>query len=86
MRGSERLAKIVETKTQADANSHRCVEAQQPEKAQFQKEMRELMIEQPIKHAYEKEIAQLKCIETRLKVLRARSDRGRIPLTSMHKS
>ncbi|KAH6800727.1 hypothetical protein C2S52_001191 [Perilla frutescens var. hirtella] len=71
MRESERLAKIVETKAQADANLHRCVEAQQREKAQFQKETRELMIEQRINHAYEKEITQLKCIEARLKVLRA---------------
>ncbi|KAH6783988.1 hypothetical protein C2S52_008947 [Perilla frutescens var. hirtella] len=73
MRESERLAKIVEAKAQADANLHRCVEAQQREKAQFQQEMRELMLEQPIKHAYEKQIAELECIEARLKVLRARS-------------
>ncbi|KAH6823873.1 hypothetical protein C2S53_013569 [Perilla frutescens var. hirtella] len=73
MRESERLAKIVEAKAQADANLHRCVDAQHREKAQFQKEMCELMLEQRIKHAYEKQIAQLECIEARLKVLRARS-------------
>ncbi|KAH6784809.1 hypothetical protein C2S52_009768 [Perilla frutescens var. hirtella] len=67
MRESERLAEIVEAKAQADANLHRCVEAKQREKAQFQKEMRELMLEQRIKHAYEKEISELEYIEARLK-------------------
>ncbi|KAH6787551.1 hypothetical protein C2S52_007103 [Perilla frutescens var. hirtella] len=74
MRESERLAKIVEAKTQADANLHQCVEAQQREKAEFQIEMHKLMTEQRIKHAYEKEIAQLECIWARLKDLRGRSD------------